>query len=180
MILQLWNLAGDGLTKPESHMPATLTNSAHNSDRRARHFHRKVEMEADVASSRFQGVDKSSTAYKLLSSMGWEEGQGLVCIAFHISSAGTIVALQDLCKAMIEICRQRNKHPFPVKLASTSSETMQIRTFPVIKGCECSSGRGKGQTTGRNVSCMCRVHRSRVLPHMSGSNGKQMPVASVL
>lgn len=24
MILQLWNLAGDGLTKPESHMPATL------------------------------------------------------------------------------------------------------------------------------------------------------------
>ena len=28
--------------------------------------------------ARYQGVDKTSTAYKLLSSMGWQEGEGLV------------------------------------------------------------------------------------------------------
>jgi len=28
--------------------------------------------------TKYQGVDKKSTAYKLLSSMGWQEGEGLV------------------------------------------------------------------------------------------------------
>ena len=28
--------------------------------------------------TRFQGVEKGSTAYKLLAKMGWEEGKGLV------------------------------------------------------------------------------------------------------
>ena len=39
---------------------------------------KKGDMANEGAIMRFQGVDKSSTAYKLLASMGWQEGQGLV------------------------------------------------------------------------------------------------------
>ncbi len=35
-------------------------------------------MTANVAPALFQGVDKASVSYKLLSSMGWKEGEGLV------------------------------------------------------------------------------------------------------
>lgn len=52
-------------------------------------------MDADGASSRFQGVDKSSTAYRLLSSMGWEEGQGLVSYCF-LSAAIQFLASQQV------------------------------------------------------------------------------------
>ena len=37
--------------------------------------------------SLFQGVDKSSISYRMLSSMGWKEGEGLVSATFVIAVA---------------------------------------------------------------------------------------------
>ena len=40
--------------------------------------------------SLFQGVDKSSISYRMLSSMGWKEGEGLVSATFVIAVASVV------------------------------------------------------------------------------------------
>lgn len=50
----------------------------------------QMSSHTDLSDARFrdmyQGIEKDSTAYKLLASMGWKEGEGLV----SISMCGTL------------------------------------------------------------------------------------------
>lgn len=52
-------------------------------------LHSQMSSQSGMSDTRFrdmyQGIEKDSLAYKMMSSMGWKEGEGLVSVWLHAS-----------------------------------------------------------------------------------------------